>query len=107
MRFERVRTTTTKHTSATDLDIYLLPDGFGKFLLVLKNGPDEECLQGVPSNRRNVLGGMRAGGQHMQREHHFGRHTSVRMKTGSGCPRRAPHVWRLCNLASESILTEP
>lgn len=45
------------HTFSVGLHTYLLPDDFGEFLLVLQNGPDEERLQGVPSNRRHVLGG--------------------------------------------------
>ena len=103
---ERVRTTTAKHTFAKEMGIYLLPDDFGEFLLVLKNGPDEECLQGVPSNRRHILGGVRAGSQHLQLEHHFSRHTSVRMKMGSGCPREHPVFGGLCNSVPESIYTE-
>lgn len=63
-----VRTTTAKHAFGVNLaggpDIYLLPNDLGKFLLVLKNGPDEECLQGVSSYRRHVLGGGRTCGQH-------------------------------------------
>lgn len=39
------------------LHIYLLPNDSGEFLLVLQDGPDEERLQGVPSDRRHVLGG--------------------------------------------------
>lgn len=42
----------------TGPDIYLLPNDLGEFLLVLKNGPDEECLQWVPSDRRHVLQGI-------------------------------------------------
>lgn len=38
-----------------DLHTHLLPDDFGELLLVLKNGPDEERLQRVPSNRRHIL----------------------------------------------------
>lgn len=49
-------------------DIYLFPNDFGEFLLVLKNGPDEESLQGVPGNGRRVLGGIRACGHHVQME---------------------------------------
>ena len=58
---ERVRTTTAKRTFAKELGVYLLPNDFGEFLLVLKNGPDEERLQGVPSNRRHILGGLEQG----------------------------------------------
>ena len=58
---ERVRTTTAKRTFAKDLGIYLLPNDFGELLLVLKNGPDEERLQGMPSDRRYILGGLEQG----------------------------------------------
>ena len=84
MSSERVRTTTTKRIFAERLGIYLLPNDFGEFLLVLKNGPDEECLQGMPSDGRHILGGVRAGSQHLSR------HTSIRRKMGSGCPREHP-----------------
>lgn len=48
------------------LNFYLFPDDFGEFPLVLKNGPDEERLQGVPGNGRRVLGGVRARSHHVQ-----------------------------------------
>ena len=106
MSSERVRTITTKHIFAEGLGIYLLPNDFGEFLLVLKNGPDEECLQGMPSNGRHILGGVRAGSQHLELEHYLSRHTSIRRKMGSGCPREHPVFGGLCNLVPDSIFTE-
>lgn len=38
---------------------YLLPNDLGEFLLVLKNGPDEESLQRVPGGERCILPGVR------------------------------------------------
>ena len=54
------------------LDVYLLPNDLGEFLLVLEDGPDEKRLQGVPGGERCILRGVRTWGHHMQMEPTFG-----------------------------------
>lgn len=71
--------------------VYLLPNDFGEFPLVLQDGPDEQRLQGMPRDGRHVLGGgagqstrsARAKGASRELHH-------SRMTAGSGCPTQRP-----------------
>jgi hypothetical protein len=55
----------TGYKLSMHLDIHLFPNDFRELLFVLKNGPDEESLQGVPGNERRILEGVRARGHYV------------------------------------------
>lgn len=79
------------------MSIYLLPDDLGEFLFVLKNGPDEESLQGVPSNEGHVLGGQ---GESLWSVYGC---TTLMMELGQDTSEESPVLEKPCGFESEPM----